>query len=92
MLGPNTISYEDGGYTKVRELSFSYNIGAIKRVPGNWAVTAIGRNLYTWTKYKGWDPDIGGGGGQIQSGALSSTQSSSYPQMRNFTMTLSSKF
>ena len=92
VLGPNTLSYEDGSYTKVRELSLSYNIGAIKRVPGNWSVTAIGRNLYTWTKYKGWDPDIGGGGGQVQSGALYSTQSSSYPQMRNFTMTLSSKF
>jgi hypothetical protein len=91
-LGPNNISYEDGSYVKIREISFSYNIGKIKRVLGNWSVTAIGRNLYTWTKYTGWDPDAGGGGGQLQSGALLAAQSSSYPQIRNFTVTLSSKF
>ena len=95
MLGPNTISFEDGGYVKLREFSLSYNIGTIKHIPGDWSVTAVGRNLYTWTKYTGWDPDIGAGGGntnQIQSGALFSAQSSSYPQTRNFTLTLSSKF
>jgi len=92
VLGPNNISYEDGSYTKLRELSVSYNVGVIKRVPGNWSITAVGRNLYTWTKYTGWDPDAGGGGGQLQSGALLAQQSSSFPQMRNFTVTLSSKF
>ena len=92
VLGPNTISYENGGYTKIRELSLSYNVGAIKHILGNWSLTAVGRNLYTWTKYTGWDPDTGGGGGQVQSGALFSQQSSSYPQTRNFTLTLSSKF
>ena len=61
VLGPNTISFEDGSYIKLRELSLSYNVGTIKRIPGNWSVTAVGRNLYTWTKYTGWDPDIGGG-------------------------------
>lgn len=91
-LGPNTISLEDGSYVKIRELSVSYNVGTIKHVMGNWSLTAVGRNLYTWTKYTGWDPDTGGGGGQVQSGALYSTQSSSYPQTRNFTLTLSSKF
>ena len=93
-LGPNNISYEDGGFVKIREVSFSYNIGKIKRVMGNWSLTAIGRNLYTWTKYTGWDPDAGAGGGsgQLASGALVASQSSSYPQIRNFTITLSSKF
>ena len=27
VLGPNTISFEDGGYVKLREFSLSYNIG-----------------------------------------------------------------
>ena len=92
VLGPNNVSYEDGSYVKLRELSVSYNLGTFKHILGNWSVTAIGRNLYTWTKYMGWDPDTGGGGGQIQSGALLAQQSSSYPQTRNFTLTLSSKF
>jgi TonB-linked SusC/RagA family outer membrane protein len=95
VLGPNTISFEDGGYVKLREISLSYNIGKLRRIVGDWSVTAVGRNLYTWTKYTGWDPDQGASGGntnQIQSGALFSAQSSSYPQTRNFTLTLSSKF
>jgi hypothetical protein len=62
-LGPNNISYEDGGYVKLRELSLSYNVGSIKHVLGNWSVTAVGRNLYTWTKFTGWDPDAGAGRG-----------------------------
>jgi TonB-linked SusC/RagA family outer membrane protein len=84
VLGANSISFEDGSYTKLREVSVSYNIGPIRRVPGNWSITAIGRNLYTWTKYTGWDPDVGS--------AVYSEQSSSYPQIRNFTLTLGSKF
>jgi TonB-linked SusC/RagA family outer membrane protein len=92
VLGPNNISYEDGSFVKIREFSFSYNIGRIPKIVGNWSLTAVGRNLYTWTKYTGWDPDAGGGGGQLQSGALLAQQSSSYPQIRNFTFTLSSKF
>jgi hypothetical protein len=95
VLGPNTISYENGGYVKLREISLSYNIGPVKHVLGDWSLTAVGRNLYTWTKYTGWDPDQGASGGnsnQIQSGALFAAQSSSYPQIRNFALTLSSRF
>jgi TonB-linked SusC/RagA family outer membrane protein len=92
VLGPNTISFEDAGYVKLREISLSYNIGKISHVVGDWSLTAVGRNLYTWTKFTGWDPDTGGGGGQVESGALYSEQGSSYPQIRNFTITLSSRF
>jgi hypothetical protein len=100
VLGANTISFEDASFVKLREISLSYNIGALKHVAGDWSISAVGRNLRTWTGYTGWDPDTGGAsttnvgaaGGQIGSGALYSTQSSTYPQMRNFTLTLSSKF
>ena len=43
------------------------------------ASAPIGRNLYTWTNFKGWDPDVGAGGGNTNSAALFSAQSSSYP-------------
>jgi hypothetical protein len=85
VLGQNTVSFEDAGYVKLREVSLSYNIGAIRRIPGNWSLTAVGRNLYTWTDFLGWDPDQGGTTGL-------SAQSSSYPQIRNFTLTIGSKF
>ena len=67
-------------------------MGTIKHLLGNWSVVAVGRNLYTWTKFTGWDPDQATGGGNVQSGALFSAQSSSFPQTRNFTFTLASKF
>jgi hypothetical protein len=92
VLGPNSISLEDGSYMKLRELSVSYNFGAIRHLAGNWSASFQGRNLYTWTKYTGWDPDAGISGGGTGSGALLAGQSASYPQTRNFTLTLSSKF
>jgi TonB-linked SusC/RagA family outer membrane protein len=95
VLGPNTISFENAGYVKLREFSLAYQLGHLSHILGDWSVSAVGRNLYTWTKYTGWDPDQGASGGntnQIQSGALFSAQSSSYPQTRNFALTLSSKF
>jgi TonB-linked SusC/RagA family outer membrane protein len=98
VLGANTISFEDASFVKLREISVAYNIGTLKHLFGDWTLTAVGRNLRTWSGYTGWDPDTGGAGtngsagGQIGSGALYSTQSSTYPQTRNFTLTLSSKF
>jgi hypothetical protein len=92
VLGPNTVSFEDGSYVKLREVSLSYNIGGLPKLPGSWSITAIGRNLYTWTKYTGWDPDIGTATGNTNNGALFSQQGASYPQIRNFTFTVGSRF
>jgi TonB-linked SusC/RagA family outer membrane protein len=60
---------EDGSYVKLRELSMSYTLGeGIMRVAGlnrfanGVKLALIGRNLYTWTKYTGFDPDVTAGG------------------------------
>jgi hypothetical protein len=84
VLGANTKSFEDGSYIKLREFSLSYNVGSLPRVPGNWSVAVVGQNLYTWTNYTGWDPD--------QGSAIYSSQSSAYPQSRNFRVSFGSKF
>jgi hypothetical protein len=51
---------EDAGFFKLREISASYTL------PDRWAggigarhatITLSGRNLHTWTKYKGLDPE-----------------------------------
>lgn len=65
--GENTDVYiEDADFVKLRELSVS--VGA----PQRWAqrfgaegarFTVAGRNLKTWTKYSGLDPEINGFGG-----------------------------
>jgi TonB-linked SusC/RagA family outer membrane protein len=92
VLGPNAISFEDASYVKLREMSFAYNVGAIKHLAGDWSISVVGRNLYTWTKFAGWDPDIGQGGGNTNSGALFGAQAASYPASRTFTFALASKF
>jgi TonB-linked SusC/RagA family outer membrane protein len=60
---------ESGSYVKLRELSFSYTLGGramqfagLNRIANGVKLALIGRNLYTWTKYTGFDPDVTAGG------------------------------
>jgi TonB-linked SusC/RagA family outer membrane protein len=60
---------EDGSYVKLRELSASYTFGqkmlartGLGRVTSGVKVALIGRNLYTWTDYSGFDPEVTSGG------------------------------
>ena len=58
---------EDGSYIKLRELALSYRVSGeqLTRLGvGNWApqgiaIGLIGRNLWTSTRYTGWDPEVG---------------------------------
>ena len=59
---------ESDSYVKLRELSVAYTLGAralqfagINRVASGVKLALIGRNLYTWTKYTGWDPETNAG-------------------------------
>src|SRR5437867_4205554 len=61
ILGTQAGYMEDADFVKFRELSLTYD------APANWAtrigasslsVTIAGRNLATWTKYKGLDPEL----------------------------------
>jgi hypothetical protein len=53
---------EDGSFVKIRELSVAYNLpkrlasqlGPLKSLQ----LSLSGRNLYTWTKYTGLDPEV----------------------------------
>ncbi len=60
---------EDASYVKFRELSLSYSFEGpmINRLFGFRSLDfrVAGRNLKTWTKYKGLDPEISGAGGNI---------------------------
>jgi hypothetical protein len=57
LLGPNNFSVEDASYAKLRELAVSYDIGRVAGA-GNWSVTVVGRNLFTITGYRGFDPEV----------------------------------
>jgi TonB-linked SusC/RagA family outer membrane protein len=60
---------EDGSYVKIRELSIAFEMGGralqvtgLDRFASGIKLALIGRNLYTWTKYTGFDPDVTAGG------------------------------
>jgi TonB-linked SusC/RagA family outer membrane protein len=87
----NTYNVENGSYAKLRELSVSYKLGPINGV-GDWTVGIVGRNVMTFTKYTGYDVEIGAGGGQTGSGLINQVDQSGYPTLRTFTLSLTTRF
>jgi TonB-linked SusC/RagA family outer membrane protein len=68
-LEPNSYFVEDGSYVKLRELSVSYSLAprllSTMRFLGDGRtvkLALIGRNLKTWTKYSGFDPESSSNG------------------------------
>jgi TonB-linked SusC/RagA family outer membrane protein len=60
---------ESGSYVKIRELSIAFEPSAralqftgLNRFASGVKLALIGRNLYTWSKYTGFDPDVTAGG------------------------------
>jgi TonB-linked SusC/RagA family outer membrane protein len=63
--GLETGFYQDGGFVKLREVSLTYTPPAslASRIGANsLSFTVTGRNLATWTKYKGVDPELNDAG------------------------------
>lgn len=100
ILGPNNAVTEDASYVKLRELNIGFRIGKIGMVGGDWNLSLIGRNLHTWTKYTGFDPEVGfgavSGSGSTANGsgsaAINAIDAFQFPNLRTFTFSLSSSF
>src|SRR5712664_2728889 len=94
-LAPNSETVEDASYAKLRELLFSYHIGPIGH-SGDWEISLVGRNLFTITGYRGFDPEVGlSGGTQLNgagSAAINAVDAFTFPNLRTFTIGLSSTF
>lgn len=66
-LNPDQYYVESGQYLKLRELSVGYDVNprwlpklGLGRASG-LKLSFVARNLYTWTKYSGFDPDVTSG-------------------------------
>jgi hypothetical protein len=95
ILNPNNYNTEDGSYAKLREVSVSYRVGAVRGV-GDFTVGLIGRNLATFTGYSGYDPEVGATGGSTTngsgSGLINQVDAFGFPTLRSFTFTVSTRF
>jgi TonB-linked SusC/RagA family outer membrane protein len=60
IAAPTDYFVEDGGYVKLRELAISYTLptSILGNVFKGVKVGFIGRNLFTLTKYSGYDPEV----------------------------------
>jgi TonB-linked SusC/RagA family outer membrane protein len=96
VLGPNNYSVEKATFTKLREMSVTYRIGTLKGLGGDWTAGVVGRNLYTWTKYTGYDPETGACQSTTScvtgSGLVNGTDAFDFPTLRRFTFSLSTRF
>ncbi len=92
----NPIDYfvEDGTYVKVREISLSYTLqgDALKNTLGEYIdrlrISASGRNLFTFTNYTGWDPEVAIGTNPTNF----RLDEFSYPNFRSFSISLDIDF
>jgi hypothetical protein len=90
-LAPYNALIEDASFAKLRELSVTYHVGRFGGL-GNWDVSLIGRNLFTITKYKGWDPEVGYAGGSTNSSTVNAVDAYVFPNQRTLTFALSTSF
>jgi TonB-linked SusC/RagA family outer membrane protein len=87
---PTDYFVENNGFVKLREVSVRYRLGgrALSLISPFGArgasISLIGRNLLTWTDYKGYDPEVGG--------TLVRLDSFDYPRYRTFTGTIEITF
>lgn len=93
ILAPSNHHVEDASFMKLRELAASYNIGPIGGF-GDWAFTVTGRNLVTWTEYKGFDPEVGIGssGGQSGNALINAIDAFTFPSLRTLSFALQASF
>lgn len=79
---------EDASFIKIKDIQLGYTLPSslIKNVFKTMRVYAQVRNAYTFTKYSGFDPELGGG--ILDTGI----DRGSYPQARTFAVGLDFKF
>lgn len=89
VLAPNSWFIESTDYAKLREVAVSFDIGPLFG-RGLWTITAVGRNLLTFTGYSGFDPEVPLTGGYT--GSINATDAYTFPAQRTIGVSLGARF
>ncbi len=79
----------DGSFMKLREVSLSYNLPNFIKGLNNFQLSLIGRNLYSWDSYEGYDPETNAGN---NSDSFRATDFGNVPIPRTFQIKLTGNF
>ncbi len=88
---------EDGSYLKLRELAFYYTVdkkflaGVLNGFVKDIRLGISGRNLYTLTRYSGFDPEVGSSEGNGDS-TIQAWDEFNYPNYKTFSGSIEIKF
>jgi hypothetical protein len=91
-IGIDEPCIEDAGFVKLREISVTFTLDQawVHRTIGFSSVDLrfSGRNLYTWTKYTGYDPETNLGGAISAGAGASGVDYFNNPQSRSFAIAI----
>ena len=85
----SSINVEDGSYLRLSKVALSYKIPFKKAFVRNINVGLSANNVYIWTKYSGWDPDVNSFGSNMKRIGI---DNGSYPSSRVFCLDLRFSF
>ena len=81
---------EDGSFLRISNVSLSYRLPIPKnKVVNNISVGISGSNLYVFTKYSGWDPEVNSHGNNMKKIGI---DNGSYPSARTYSFDLKFTF
>jgi len=94
-MGSTAGYIEDAGFVKLRELSLTYT--APRRLASRMgaesvSLTLAGRNLHTWTKYTGFDPEVNSGTTSAAFGSFNQIDFLAQPPVRTLLTRISVNF
>ncbi len=79
---------EDGSFLRLKTITLGYNVPLNKETGFKSLRLAVsGQNLYTWTNYSGFDPEVNVGGTLNQN-----LDYSAYPKSRTYSLNITAKF
>ncbi|MCV9386696.1 SusC/RagA family TonB-linked outer membrane protein [Reichenbachiella ulvae] len=91
-IGPNTFWISDADFIKLRSIRIDYSLPrkVMEKVSflSDVSLYASGNNLFTWTNYEGYNPELGSRGNALQPGL----DNLRYPNFREYILGINIKF